>query len=84
MLINRNEQYRLRPPATEAEWQIYHDIRRAVLREARGQGAAYDPNRCVCVQSGVAIDAVGFYERCGFHRVTPEEAGASVPMEKVL
>ena len=141
-------QYQLRAPANEAEWQSYHDIRRAVLWEARGQGSVYDPNRpderlpdrfarilffenmpvgvlridieppkaifrrvavrvehqrkghgrvmlilaeefarkhgCVCIQSGVAPDAVGFYESCGFRRVRTREAVASVPMEKVL
>jgi GNAT superfamily N-acetyltransferase len=38
-------QYQLRAPANEAEWQIYHEIHRAVLWEARGQGSLYDPNR---------------------------------------
>jgi GNAT superfamily N-acetyltransferase len=38
-------QYQLRAPANEAEWQSYHEIRRAVLWEARGQGSVYDPNR---------------------------------------
>ena len=38
-------QYQLRAPANEAEWQSYHQIRRAVLWEARGQGSVYDSNR---------------------------------------
>jgi len=38
-------QYQLRAPANEAEWQSYHEIRRAVLWEARGQDSIYDPNR---------------------------------------
>ena len=38
-------QYQLRAPANEAEWQSYHEIRRAVLWEARGQGSVYDPKR---------------------------------------
>lgn len=33
----------LRSPATDAEWRVYHDIRRRVLFELRGRGAAYDP-----------------------------------------
>jgi GNAT superfamily N-acetyltransferase len=32
----------LRPPRTPAEWARYHDIRRHVLFELRGRGAAYD------------------------------------------
>jgi GNAT superfamily N-acetyltransferase len=141
-------QYQLRAPANEAEWQSYHEIRRAVLWDARGQGSDYDPNHpderlpnrfaqilffegvpvgvlridieppraifrrvavsvehqrqghgrvmlmlaeefarqhgCVCVRSGVAPEAVGFYESCGFRRSTPATAIASVPMEKAL
>jgi GNAT superfamily N-acetyltransferase len=141
-------QYQLRSPTNEAEWQSYHEIRRIVLWEARGQGSAYDPNRpdeqlpnrfaqilffegvpvgvlridieppkaifrrvavriehqrkghgrmmlmlaeefvrkhgCVCVRSGVAADAVRFYESCGFRRSSPTSGVASVPMEKVL
>lgn len=141
-------QYQLRAPANEAEWQSYHEIRRAVLWGGSRQGSVYDPNRpderlpnrfarilffedvpvgvlridieppkaifrrvavrvehqrkghgrvmlmlaeefarkhgCVCVRSGVAPDAVGFYERCGFRRSAPARAVASVPMEKVL
>ena len=38
-------QYQLRAPGNESEWQDYHEIRRAVLWEARGQGSVYDPNR---------------------------------------
>jgi len=34
----------LRPPATDADWTAYHAIRRRVLFELRGNGAAYDPN----------------------------------------
>ena len=142
-----SEQYQLRSPANEAEWQSYHEIRRVVLWEARGLGAAYDPNRpeerqpnrfaqilffegvpvgvlridieastaifrrvavriehqrkghgrimlmlaekfarkhgCISVRSGVAPDAVGFYESCGFQRIPSENGVASVPMEKV-
>src|ERR1044072_2976538 len=141
-------QYQLRAPANEAEWQSYHEIRRAVLWEGRGQGSLYDrkppderlPDRfarilffedmpvgvfridieppkaifrrvavrvehqrkghgrvmlmlaeefarkhgCVCVESGVAPEAVGFYENCGFRRSTPAKAVAFVPMEKDL
>jgi GNAT superfamily N-acetyltransferase len=33
----------LRPPVTDAEWSIYHEIRRRVLFELRGNGDAYDP-----------------------------------------
>ena len=36
-------QEELRPPVTAAEWASYHDIRRHVLFELRGHGAAYDP-----------------------------------------
>jgi GNAT superfamily N-acetyltransferase len=43
--MTKGEQYQLRAPADEAEWQSYHEIRRAVLWEARGQGSVYDPNR---------------------------------------
>ena len=35
--------YDLRAPASDAEWAAYHAIRRHVLFELRGQGAAYDP-----------------------------------------
>lgn len=38
-------QYQLRAPTNEAEWQSYHEIRRAELWEARGQGSVYDLNR---------------------------------------
>lgn len=34
----------LRAPATDAEWSAYHAIRRRVLFELRGTGAAYDEN----------------------------------------
>lgn len=33
----------LRPPGSDAEWAAYHAIRRHVLFERRGRGAAYDP-----------------------------------------
>jgi GNAT superfamily N-acetyltransferase len=33
-----------RAPATEADWAAYHAIRRHVLFELRGDGAAYDAN----------------------------------------
>jgi GNAT superfamily N-acetyltransferase len=146
--MSDREQYQLRAPANEAEWQTYHEIRRTVLWEARSQSSVYDPNRpderlanrfarilffedvpvgvlridveppnaifrrvavrvehqrkghgrmmlmlaeefarkhgCVCVRSGVAPDAVGFYESCGFRRSTPATAVASVLMEKAL
>jgi GNAT superfamily N-acetyltransferase len=35
--------HELRAPASDAEWAAYHAIRRHVLFELRGQGAAYDP-----------------------------------------
>src|SRR5262245_36937474 len=38
-------QYQLRAPANKADWQSYHEIRRAVLWDARGQGSVYDSNR---------------------------------------
>ena len=34
----------LRAPASAAEWAAYHDIRRRVLFELRGQGDVYDSN----------------------------------------
>ena len=34
----------LRAPATDEEWRAYHEIRRHVLFELRGRGAAYDAN----------------------------------------
>ena len=36
--------YELRTPGNPEEWAAYHAIRRQVLFEARGQGAAYDPD----------------------------------------
>ena len=33
-----------RAPTTEADWSAYHAIRRRVLFELRGNGAAYDAN----------------------------------------
>ena len=36
--------YELNPPATSAEWESYHRIRREVLFEARGRLNIYDPN----------------------------------------
>src|SRR4051812_30744045 len=126
--------HELRRPATDAEWALYHTIRREVLFERRGKGADYDPNRpdetrlgnnplvlwagneavgvirvdvdgdvavfrrvavredlqrrghgrqllafaeefarargCSRVDSYVDPSAIGFYERCGFHRAT--------------
>src|SRR5262245_21583050 len=138
-----------RAPATDDEWRAYHEIRREVLFERRGRGAAYDANRpdehlpnhhphifwhdgepagvirvdvtgevaifrrvaikealqrrglgrrmlecaegfaiaegATCVESHVAIDAVGFYERCGFRCVeTPRASAESVLMTKRL
>lgn len=35
----------LRAPATGSDWAAYHAIRRRVLFELRGMGAAYDANR---------------------------------------
>ncbi len=43
--MTEGRQYQLRAPANETEWQTYHEIRRAVLWEARGEGLVYDPNR---------------------------------------
>ena len=34
--------YELRPPVADADWAAYHEIRRTVLFERRGQGASYD------------------------------------------
>jgi len=34
----------LRPPASDVDWTVYHAIRRRVLFELRGNGAAYDAN----------------------------------------
>ena len=34
----------LRPPANDADWTAYHAIRRRVLFELRGKGAAYNAN----------------------------------------
>ena len=34
----------LRPPASDTDWTAYHAIRRHVLFELRGNGAAYDVN----------------------------------------
>lgn len=36
--------YDLRRPASASEWAAYHEIRRRVLFELRGNGDAYDPN----------------------------------------
>jgi GNAT superfamily N-acetyltransferase len=36
-------EYDLRTPTTGSEWTAYHDIRRRVLFELRGQATAYDP-----------------------------------------
>jgi GNAT superfamily N-acetyltransferase len=37
--------YELRMPTGEAEWRAYHDIRRVVLFEARGQFGVYQEDR---------------------------------------
>ena len=142
--------HKLRSPATDAEWLAYHAIRRHVLFERRGNGAAYDPNHPdetrpghyplvlwagseavavirvdVGVEDGVAFfrrvavredlqghghgrrllehaeqfarahdcshaasyvdpSAIGFYERCGFHRALEAAAGRSVLMRKAI
>jgi GNAT superfamily N-acetyltransferase len=34
----------LRTPTSDADWAIYHTIRRRVLFDGRGNGAAYDAN----------------------------------------
>ena len=124
----------MRPPATDAEWAVYHAIRRRVLFTLRGDDARYDPDhpdehraghhpmilwdgasavgviridvrdavailrrvavrddvqrrgygrrmlrlavefarqhQCRRVDSYVDPDAVGFYARCGFERVS--------------
>jgi ribosomal protein S18 acetylase RimI-like enzyme len=44
--------HELRSPATDAEWLAYHTIRRDVLFERRGNGAAYDPNHPDETRSG--------------------------------
>lgn len=36
--------YELRSPESESQWQAYHDIRRTVLWEARGNFGVYDDN----------------------------------------
>jgi N-acetylglutamate synthase-like GNAT family acetyltransferase len=36
--------YELNPPATPAEWQAFHDIRRTELFERRGRHGIYNPN----------------------------------------
>jgi GNAT superfamily N-acetyltransferase len=38
----RQPRYALEPPATDAEWAAYHDIRRKVLFESRGHIGVYD------------------------------------------
>ena len=142
--------HELRSPATDAEWLAYHTIRRQVLFERRGNGAAYNPNHPdetrpgnyslvlwagrdavavirvdVGVEDGVAFfrrvavredvqrvghgrrllehaeqfarahdcshvasyvdpSAIGFYERCGFHRAPQATTGSSVLMRKAI
>ena len=34
----------LRAPTSDADWDLYHAIRRHVLFELRGQGSTYDPH----------------------------------------
>src|SRR5438132_262638 len=43
--MNEIEDYKLLTPTDAAEWRAYHDIRRRVLFEARGQFGVYDENR---------------------------------------
>ena len=142
--------HELRSPTTDAEWATYHAIRREVLFERRGNGAAYDPNHPdemrpgnyplvlwfgveavgvirvdLDAEKGVAFfrrvavredlhghghgrrllehaerfvrtrgfshivsyvdpSAVGFYERCGFHRAIDAGPGSSVLMRKAI
>ena len=138
--------YTLITPAGADAWRAYHDIRRTVLFEARGQVGVYDPNHpddklpehhakallfhgdpvgvvridiegttallrrvaireevqrrghgralivlaeqfaqeqgCRRLASHVAVDAVGFYEKCGF---TVDEPGPdAVQMSKPM
>ena len=145
------EGHELVTPSDPAHWRVYHDIRRRVLFEARGQFGVYDENRpdekapghhpklllyrgdpigvvrididattaifrrvavrsdvqrlghgramlmlaqrfaqvsgCVRLVSHVAIDAVEFYQRCGF-TIGRESSGGSaresVYMSKAL
>ena len=145
------EGHELVTPSDPAHWHAYHDIRRRVLFEARGQLGVYDENRpdekapghhpklllyhgdpigvvrididsttaifrrvavrsdvqrlghgrvmlmlaqrfaqksgCVRLESYVAIDAVDFYQRCGF-TIGRESSGGSgcesVYMSKAL
>jgi GNAT superfamily N-acetyltransferase len=136
--------YELVSPSDAVTWRAFHDIRREVLFEARGQVGVYDDNHpedrapghfpklllfrgepvgvvrvdvdgptalirrvavrsdaqrrghgrvllslvedfarqngCRRLASHVAVDAVNFYERCGFTIVRPEQL--SVLMEK--
>ena len=142
--------HELRSPATDAEWATYHAIRREVLFERRGNGAAYDANHpdeirpgnyplvlwdgteavgvirvdlnpeegvaffrrvavrenlhghghgrrlleqaervarargCSHIISYVDPSAIGFYERCGFHRAIEAAPGNSVLMRKTV
>jgi GNAT superfamily N-acetyltransferase len=39
-------------PVTEVEWSAYHAIRRRVLFELRGNGAAYNPNHADDYRAG--------------------------------
>lgn len=141
--------YDLRRPASEAEWAVYHEIRRRILFELRGRGDTYDPQHpddlrptnhplvlwrdaealgvirvdiatgaaifrrvavredvqrqghgrqllaraerfarmhgCTRIDSHVDLDAVGFYERCGFSIAdTAKRNAATVFMTKDL
>jgi GNAT superfamily N-acetyltransferase len=40
--VHQHDAYRLRAPASDAEWVAYHTIRRVVLFERRGQFGVYD------------------------------------------
>ncbi len=139
----------LKTPSSTAEWEAYHNIRRKVLFENRGQFGVYDENHpdechpsnyplilcqnaeaigviridindrqamfrqvairedqqrlghgrmlltlaeafaqrqgCTHVEINVALDAVGFYQRCGYTIVTSAPtASKSIVMQKQL
>jgi GNAT superfamily N-acetyltransferase len=142
-----NSEYELRTPASDKEWRAFHDIRRKVLFENRGDFESYNENHpddvksgnhplallhkgeligvirvdvcemvawfrrvairedlqrlghgrillrlaeefanakgCNAFRSNVAIDAVGFYQRCGYERDDSRpESSESVAMWK--